>query len=317
MRLVAIYQQDTDQSESAAEMGERTSRTDSNGAAHYLQVTFTLGSQYKPNSNTGIVPLDSVRVGTGSRFPASTFMEYPCVAYVSDPPTFAAKDVFDARLPSAGAQQCAPNARMCVNPETIPDNFVSFNVPLGIDWLPKPSSDLSEKVYVQMVVSVVDAVQQEVRGANANNGDAPEQLKTTLTSTVPVVAGGVNVFCDGITAKTDLTDVVTVDLILGSASSSDELSRLQVMSDIGASVLRPQEPTEANSDSIESGLMTLVVQGNPSYFGLGGTGAYGINIEDVITLHIMESTGARFQAVQNLIAGPGDDNVASNQLDTD
>lgn len=33
--------------------------------------------------------------------------------------------------------------------------------------------------------------------------------------------------------------------------------------------------------------MTLVVKGEESYFGLGGTQGYGIQLEDVITVHIV------------------------------
>eukprot|EP00961_Rhodomonas_salina_P182818 2468288-Rhodomonas_salina.1 len=65
LRLVAVYDEDTDPTETVAENGDRTSRTNSTGAAHYVQITFTLGAQYEA-IETGLIPLDSVRVGQGT-----------------------------------------------------------------------------------------------------------------------------------------------------------------------------------------------------------------------------------------------------------
>eukprot|EP00961_Rhodomonas_salina_P198790 2681375-Rhodomonas_salina.1 len=226
------------------------------------------------------------------------------------------KAVFDERIPfppSATSQQCAPAAGMCLNPASIPDNFVVFNIPLGVDWLPEPASDLSENVFVDLVVSAVDTV----AAGTPNNGDAPHQMKTTLTASIPVVQGGVNIFCDQITAKTDLVDVVNADLIIGSAADMDELSRLTIFKDIASTDMSPTDPSLIDTDSIEASLMTLVLKGNVSYFSLPTASAYGVQLEDLITLHVMEPGETRMDAVKALLAAPGADNNVANGLDTD
>jgi len=318
LRLVAIYDEDTDPTESEAENGDRSSRTNSTLAAHYLQVTFTLGTQYQPNQNSGIIPLDSVRVGKGEFYtsPESGFT-HTCSLYTSNSPDFP-RETFDSRLPQPdGSQSCAPPAVMCHSPPSTPDHFVAFNVPLGIDWLPSASASLASNVFLDMIVSVVDQEQIGVPNASPNAGAPPEQMKTTLTASISVVEGGINIFCDGITAKTDLKDVANADIIIGSAGLESEMGQLRILQDVASSDLQPAGLQRIDSDSIESGLITLVVKGNSSYFSRGGSSAFGIQVEDVITIHIMESeAGSSMAGVIALLADAGDDNSNSDGLNT-
>eukprot|EP00961_Rhodomonas_salina_P119277 1605065-Rhodomonas_salina.1 len=147
-------------------------------------------------------------------------------------------------------------------------------------------------------------------------------MKTTLSASIPVVAGGINIFCDGITAKTDLKDVANADIVVGSASSDAELTRLRILEDVASTQLATAGPQEINTDSIESGLMTLVLKGNSSYFELGGNVAVSIELEDLITIHIMEDDGsgadnAVAAEVLRMLRTAADDNSDSNGLITD
>ncbi len=129
------------------------------------QVTFTLGKQYIP-IETGLIPLDSVRVGKGVFLSTTDMTTHPCAMYseLDGYMAFPSKKSFDDRFPNATAspprQMCAPNAAMCVSPTSIPDHFVSFNIPLGIDWLPVVAAEnmesLSNNVFVHLVVSAKD-----------------------------------------------------------------------------------------------------------------------------------------------------------------
>jgi len=299
MRLVAVYNQDRNFS-GAGESADRTVRTDSTAAAHYIQVTFTLGSKYAVNENSGLIPLDSVRAGKGTFFDdvqaasGEAGMVHKCLQWTSAPGySFPAVDGFNTTL----RQDCAPGASMCVSPASIPDSFASFNIPLGVDWYdttPEGQAEtLSNNVFVHMVISAVDT---QARAAadptDPNAGEAPWQMKTTLSASIPVVRGGVNIFCDGITAKTDLKDVANADIVVGSAVNASELSRLRIKADIASTQLAPDAITEINSDSIEAGLMTLVLKGNSSYFATNlGLQGMSLELEDLVTIHIMEDSG--------------------------
>jgi len=315
LRLVAVYNQDTDFSETSSEQGDRTTRTVATGAAHYVQVTFTLGAQYQP-IETGLVPSDSVRVSKGTFISSAATLDtemHACQLYKDG--SLEEQTTLDERLDLA-VQPCGPGAVMCENPAQITDQFVSFNIPLGIDWLPSATSDLSENVFVDMVVSVIDTVEIGM-GSTPNAGGPAHQMKTTLTASIPVVEGGVNIFCDGITAKTDLKDVVDADIIVGSAATEAELSRLTMLLNVASSELTTVETQTIATDSIESGLLTLVIRGNATYFGQPGTQTYGVQLEDVITIHVMEPEDTTFNAVVALVADPGDDNASPTGLDTD
>jgi len=323
MRLVAVYNEDANRQEDADAVQDRTTRTDASNAAHYVQVTFTVGPQYEPNQNSGLIPLDSVLAGQGEFMSNPTQdgetagMMHACDMWAED--TFPQKSVFEARIPELDGrttQLCAPAATMCASPLSLADQFAVFNIPLGIDWFPSTTADLSKNVFVSLVVSAVDKAAQS-RGTTPNAGEDAWQMKTTLLASIPVVDGGVNIFCDGITAKTDLVDVVQVDLILGSAASDDELSRLRIFEDIANSDLTPKAASVFETDSIEAGLMTLVIKGDSSYFDQSGTDAFRVNVEDVITIHIMEPATAKYDEVKALLETAGDDNSLSTGIDTD
>eukprot|EP00961_Rhodomonas_salina_P032745 441436-Rhodomonas_salina.1 len=91
-------------------------------------------------------------------------------------------------------QPCAPQSAMCASPDTVPDQFVSFNIPLGFEVFDnqvasplRASSDLSNNIFVDFVVNAVDTVARDAAGTAApNEGGAPWQMKTTLTASIPI-----------------------------------------------------------------------------------------------------------------------------------
>jgi len=326
MRLVTVYKQDRDFSD-AGNGGSTLDfiETNSSGSADYVQVTFTLGPKYEVNSNSELIPTDSVRAGKGT-FLGDAAMEHKCQlyeeAYEEPPASDFPAETFCARL----KQPCAPGCKFCASPSAIPDQFVSYNIPLGIDFFPSPEQDLSANIFVHMVVSAIvkPEFRQGAMGLQPNEGGDPFQMKTTLSASIPVVAGGINIFCDGLVSKTDLRDVADVDIVVGSAVNATELSRLRIMKDIASTQLDPTAITQIDSDSIEAGLMTMVLKGNASYFGVGNSrlASVSLELEDVISIHIMESDGTGADAsvvddVMALITAAPDDNSEAAGLLTD
>jgi len=345
MRLVQILDEDADFSGDAVdtngngddEAADRTVRTDTAGNAAYVQVTFTMGPQYQPNMQSGgLIPLDSVRAGMGTFFDevnAAGKLEHLCQEYDDATDNEAIGLTYDGGSGNSRGekgtynllvgQPCGPQASMCASPDTVPDQFVSFNIPLGFEVFDgQASNDLSNNIFVDFVVNAVDTDAKD-NDANPNAGQRPWQMKTTLSASIPIVAGGLNIFCDGFTAKTDLKDVANVDIVVGTANSPAELTRLRILEDVASTVLATKAPSQINTDSIESALMTLVIKGNESYFTGSGrnTVDYTMELDDVITLHMMEDgvaqTSSKEAAVQALLDTPGADNSDSNGIDTD
>eukprot|EP00961_Rhodomonas_salina_P195074 2633713-Rhodomonas_salina.2 len=245
-----------------------------------------MGAQYQPNTQSGgLIPLDSVRAGRGTFFDtvdANGEMVHLCSIYAAANATQDVGLTYDALSGPKGeldrlvGQPCGPQASMCSSPTSVPDQFVSFNIPLGFE----ASSALSNNIFVDFVVNAVDTVARGDEGdspSSPNDGEAPWQMKTTLSASIPIVDGGINIFCDGVTAKTDLKDgklqsalvrfaicdargtdvqcagaVADVDIVVGSAKSSEELSRLRIMQDIASTNLASVASQRIDTASIEA-----------------------------------------------------------------
>jgi len=355
LRLIEVLNEDVTYSDD--ETASAFSRTLRFEAAHYLQVSFTMGPQYRPKAEMDLIPLDSIRVGYGPFITETRGrgeLHHACMQYASPASSNlnfkdqAYKDLFHRRFPHcvsdleemtpAGdvpnfasacpentfpVQNCAPDARMCANPQDTPDQFVVFNIPLGIDYLPAGSMFLDQKVHVSLVVQ-----------AENLEGDAPDSAeitKTTLTASVPVIPGGQNIFCDGIIGRSDLNDIARAVVLVGSAQDESELSQIQIFGEgddkIANTKLNPAEPQRVSAASIESGLMTLVIMGNETFFdNPAQRNSYraGLELEDLITVHIMESD-RRFdgpntlsQKVLTLLKEEGESNYnENNELNLD
>lgn len=91
-------------------------------------MVFTLGPQYLPNHNPGLVAMSSVRVGKGT-FASTATWQPACHTGAQD--GIWDSNVTRAEYAGALAQECAPNARMCHNPGTITQQAAVFWVPLG------------------------------------------------------------------------------------------------------------------------------------------------------------------------------------------
>merc|ERR1711966_584778 len=331
LRLVAIYDEDTDNTDGTGETTSNEIRTSALKQAQYVQVTFTMGEKYAVKSTEDLIPSDSVRVYKGT-FADDSAMEHACEAW-SALENIPETSEFETWL----AQPCAPAATMCQSPTSVPDNFVSFNIPLGIseptqvndddlrrtlttslgDYFGEgvgASNDLSNNIFVHMVIAAEDTTCTDPSSGSC-------VMRTTLSASIPIVQGGINIFCDGIAAKTDLREVADVDIVVGTAKDSSELSNLEIKVDVTDSVLNPEtERTQIDSDSIEAGVMTLVIKGKDEYF-LNNAGRYNVKVEleDVIPIHIMSPGGTTLVAddVEALITQARDDNTDTNGLDTD
>jgi len=99
LRLVTVYKEDVvfggeteDGIDPMKVFGTNFYQTSSEESADYLQVTFTMGSQYSPNMNGapfdgGLIPLASVLAGKGT-FASDAEMEHKCVRYMHDASDF-------------------------------------------------------------------------------------------------------------------------------------------------------------------------------------------------------------------------------------
>ena len=237
--------------------------------SQYAAVSFVLNDLYSPNPVTDLIPAASILIGYGASSQQASW-------------TQACEQPVSAQYASRLSQTCGPTVMMCGSNPTVDlaDRFVTINVPLQ-SQNGQPLFDLNnaatlENVLVSLVVSVIDS--------------SGKPVSTKLTTSVAVVQGGVGTWCDAASAATTLEDVVeTVDLLVGTAGSSQDFGRLQRVTGIQqtGSAGAHNVTQSLGSRSIESGLLTLAMKGKDEYFDQAGTAGFSLQLEDVVTLHIM------------------------------
>ena len=258
-------------------------------AAQYAAVSFTLGAEFRANVNTGAVVLSSVRVGKGTS-PAAATWQHACHTAAGD-------GAFDdaatqAAFGAALAQDCGPQVAMCTNQASITQQFATVNVPLGEDYFGSADFTTSGEtsVFVEMTVSVFS----DVTGL---------QSSTKLAASVPLTSAAINTWCDASAAATFLKQVADMDLVVGLAAREDEMARVRTVADLieNATGVNAAPTASLDSASVESGLLTLVLKGNASFFGLARAADFSLELEDVVTLHFLESSDLAFSAARLLV----------------
>jgi len=249
----------------------------------FVQVTFSTGTDYEADTPYdpatglgGAVILSSVQIGQGQVW-SSNLLQQGCVesSTTNNLINAAMVDAYTGRL----SNECAPSAHFCKNVPDLEDRFVTLNIPLGANYFNQLGSTLtsSTSIFVEFVVKL-----KKIGGTGG-------PVLKTVKAQIPVVRGGVNTWCAARTEAIGLDDVASVDIMIGSAMDYSELSRLQIMTDIASTDDSNVNSVELNSASIESGLLTLILKGNSSFFEQDRTGRFRLEIEDIISLHLMEN----------------------------
>jgi len=148
---------------------------------------------------------------------------------------------------------------MCSPPATnLSRSFVSYQFPLGLDFYDDAdmTSQSPTSIFLEFVVSVED--------------DENKLSSQTAMLEIPLKESGHVTWCESETASTDLLNIANVDIVIGTASSQGQLDQqLQILSD----VMYSEASTDSSANSLQSGLMTVVVKGQDSFFELPAVSA--------------------------------------------
>eukprot|EP00961_Rhodomonas_salina_P283869 3836335-Rhodomonas_salina.1 len=102
-------------------------------------------------------------------------------------------------------------------------------------------------------------------------------------------------------SQSNLSSLLEVHLVVGSALNNEEFTRLRILEDLTSDVTM----AEISTDSMEAGMLALVLNGNATYFENASTAV--IELEDVITIHTIEDSDDIWDKVKTLLDQGQDD----------
>lgn len=158
---------------------------------------------------------------------------------------------------------CFPNIKLCTF--NIFDNYISINVPLlNIDI------NNIKNIFINFIVKANDIINNEI-------------TYTTLNSEIPIISTGIINWCSPTQSSyVNINEFLqSINLIIGIASNQNDYNNLRSYNNISSI-------KSLNSQSIESGLLTLIIKGQDSYFNLIGNQDYSLDLNDVIILYITD-----------------------------
>ena len=130
-----------------------------------------------------------------------------------------------------------------------------------------------------------------------------KRISNHFPNQAPLTSLSVSRSCESLQATLDLLSTSSVDLSIGLVGSSPEwdtsvyqYNNVRQVSVAGGIL----DVTNNTARSLESGLITLVVRGDPNVFSSSLTNSYFLEIEHLTTIHFLDAT--KFSTIKAMIA---------------
>ena len=268
----------------------------------YLLVSIQVPKRFTGLLNQPIVPLNSLRVvrSNDGGIPQSDSPNWlQACSSTSGDYVFADADVRAAIFAAQqGLQECLPSdfQYLCL-PPGVAGGMVTFSVPLppsmfrneqqgDVDKNGDGASDLFtdglHSVSLQLMARALDTSNQAI-------------VSQGLLLTIDLQPLGFQRICEGRMASQDLQDLVSGDIYVGVAESSEEWrsdSTMQRKFDVDAPGATPSLSFRYNASTVGGSIITFTALGTSSYFGDSQRGVgLSVNMHDIYTVHILEPKG--------------------------
>jgi hypothetical protein len=264
----------------------------------YASIQIVLKEDYSLPAD-GPFPLDGVLVGKGARVADATYV-YACHNAESTA-------IFDngftvSKYADAKAQtECAPQRDMCVQSSFVQGRALMLNVPLGVDFFTDEDlqSDGTTNIFIDVATTLI-----------ASN---LQSIVSVFRASIPLLQAGIIRHCENLEATVDLTGLVSVDIVVGTDLPFNATPAAGTLVDSVNIAPGHTERVNVSAASKENAMLSLVLQGDRSFFEL--TDRYYLDLNDVMTLHFLESSPVVYTQVLNLVnTGRAFDVVTSSGL---
>lgn len=262
----------------------------------YAKVGVVLPVGMRQNMDTGLIPLGSVRFAISTALPDvsdEASWNNPCFSKTGTTGMWDPSQPWRALYSAAAAQTCASQHKLCTNPATalLSSNLVEFYFPIGDDTVSDALLQGPQRYYIFVYfdLSVTDAYGKTTVARLFVQGSLHEL--------------SVSRACESISAATSLLDATIINLAVGLVgtqrdweTSVTEFSDITQASDAGVFKDTTQD---LHSLTLQSALITLVVEGDPVIFSSPLTSQYYLEVEHLVTIHFMDP--AKFETVRGLM----------------
>jgi hypothetical protein len=250
----------------------------------YATIQIVLNDDYRLPEE-GPFPMDGVLVAKGVLVKDAVFV-YAChnadsTAIYDDVPT--ATKYADAKAQTS----CAPQIDMCAQSTFVQGRTLVLHVPLGVDFF--TDEDLLSEGTLNIFISVTTVLLTS----------SMQQVVSVFRASVPLQTAGVIRHCETAQATVDVAGLLAVDLIIGTDLPREGPAAPGVLSE--SINVSPQHTENVNisSASKENAMLTLAIRGDAGFFNL--TDRYFIDVNDLLTLHFLESTPLVYTQVMDLV----------------
>lgn len=251
----------------------------------YLEVIVLLSDDYLIDEG-GPFPMDGVLVGKGS---LARDAEWRHACHTTSGGAIFDDPALVKTYAAAKAQTtCAPQVDMCVQSKFVQGRALRLYVPLGVGYF--TDADLELGGMVSVFVDVVTRLRTI---------DTYRSVTSVFRATLPLTVSGVLAHCESLEASVDLSELVEVDLLVGTelpfnatVPNGTFYGSLPVAN--GRTDVLP-----IAAPSLQSALVTLVARGRDDFFNL--TERYYIDVNDLITMHFLETEPVVYNQVMGLV----------------
>lgn len=247
--------------------------------AQYIQISLTIAPGYTPGVS-GLVPLTSVAIGFGTN--STSAVRTQICDNILDIPV---SSEFERIVNDQGCGQ-DDNTRMCYNQalNTV-DNFIVFYIPINSDNVSRTNIVSSTNyLFINFVISVL-------------NNNVPSA--TTINLMLSLKDTDIYKWCNQITSQTFLNNIVRTNILVGIADTQTQFNNMASYNNVGENNvgLVKNVIQTAKTSTVNSGLITIAVQGNSSYFNRPEVSKFKLFVEDIFTIHFMESNDVLYNQV--------------------
>eukprot|EP00960_Hanusia_phi_P055919 763100-Hanusia_phi.AAC.10 len=251
--------------------------------AQFVKVGFVLPRDLRQDMNLGLVPLTGMRFAIGTELPetGSSAWINPCYGTDAAPGLF---DISNSALrdsyATAGNQECAFSKNLCTNPltEDLTSSLVEFYFPIGLDTLNSTVLGGAKQYYIFLYfdVVVVDSM--------------GKKSLTKLFAQSKLSQISFTQACDKIQAASTLDQVMTMDVGIGMTSKEQDWdTTMTLIKNVLASSNDAVDGViKTKALSIQSGLITLALNGMQEMFEFPGAEGLYLSLDDMVSFHFLD-----------------------------